>query len=93
MSHEKLKEIDGGFVHPVEVTHLPDGRITPIQTGPMTGMVGGITLRQHYAGLALAALIQGYATAYGSPTSAPDEIVKEAVSYADSLIAALKVGA
>lgn len=53
----------------------------------------GMTRREHYAGLAMAALIQGYATAYGSPTNAPDEIVKEAVSYADSLIAALKVGA
>lgn len=89
MFHEKLTEFDGGFCHPVEVTYLPDGRITPIQTGPMTGMVGGITLRQHYAGLALAALIQGYATAYGSPTNAPDEVVREAISYADLLIGGL----
>lgn len=53
----------------------------------------GMTRREHYAGLAMAALIQGYATAYGSPTNAPDEVVREAISYADSLIAGLKAGA
>lgn len=52
-----------------------------------------MTLRQHYAGIALAALIQGYATAYGSPTNAPDEVVHEAICYADLLIAGLKAGA
>ncbi len=48
----------------------------------------GMTLRDWFAGQALGGLIQGYATAYGSPTSAPDEVVREAFNYADAMIAA-----
>jgi len=71
------------------------GSAFPCEGGVDSGLHAnpGMSIRDHYAGLAMAALIQGYATAYGSPTNAPDEIVKEAVSYADALIAALKAGA
>lgn len=47
------------------------------------------SLRDRFAGHALAGLIQGYAIAYGSPTNAPDEVVREAFSYADAMLAAL----
>lgn len=48
----------------------------------------GMTLRDWFAGHALAGLIQGYSTAYGSPTSAPDEVVVEAYGYADAMLRA-----
>jgi hypothetical protein len=46
----------------------------------------GMTLRDYFAGQALAGLIQGYAVAYGSPTNAPDEIVSEAYAFADIML-------
>jgi hypothetical protein len=51
----------------------------------------GMSLRDWFAGQALGGLILGYTHAYGSPTSATDEIVKEAYRYADAMIAARKV--
>jgi len=48
----------------------------------------GMSLRDWFAGQALAGLIQGYAIAYGSPTNAPDEVVREAFNYADAMLAA-----
>jgi len=46
----------------------------------------GMTLRDWFAGQALPGLIQGYATAYGSPTSALQQMVDEAFLMADYMI-------
>ena len=70
---------DGGPAFP----NVPDGA-----GGKFYDWDRGMTLRDWFAGQALIGLIQGYATAYGSPTSAPDEVVNEAFSYADAMIAA-----
>lgn len=50
--------------------------------------VGGMTLRQYYAGLAM----QGFIAAYAGDNRTPNPIhaASEAVEYADSLIAALE---
>lgn len=48
----------------------------------------GMSRRDWFAGQALAGLIQGYAVAYGSPTNAVDEVVREAFGYADAMLAA-----
>lgn len=78
------KKIDDGgpaFAHPGGANDAT------VQTSHL-----GMSLRQWYAGQALPGLIQGYAVAYGSPTSAIAEICTEAVNFADELILALKAG-
>lgn len=70
------------FAFPFPEVRWPDG------TGVMDGSCG-MTKREYYASQALIALINGYAIAYGSPTSAPKEIAREAVNLADHLISAL----
>ena len=50
----------------------------------------GMTLRDWFAGQALPELILAYTQAYGSPTSAPDEIVTEAYHFADAMLAKRK---
>jgi hypothetical protein len=80
---------DTGPASPLILPKKLDGRGNVIENDVFTGL----TKREHYASQALAALIQGYAIAYGSPTNAPDEVVREAISYADLLIAGLKAGA
>ncbi len=47
----------------------------------------GMTLRDWFAGQALGGLIVGYTQAYGSPTQLSNEVVKEAYSYADAMLA------
>lgn len=46
---------------------------------------GGMTLRQHYAGLALQGLLSNPDHRYG-----PDEAAREALTYADSMIYVLE---
>ena len=47
----------------------------------------GMSLRDWFAGKALPGMVAGYTTAYGSPTSTPDEIADEVYKLADSMIA------
>lgn len=74
----------------------PEMRIHVENDGTPSGWIGeeGITLREHYAGLAMAASIQGAATAIaagGIPVSdKPCDVARAATEYADALIAALQ---
>jgi hypothetical protein len=70
------------------------GQAFPTEGGDQSALYPdpGMSLRHWYAGQALPGLIQGYAVAYGSPTSAIAEICNEAVNFADELILALKAG-
>lgn len=73
------KEIDdGGSAYPLHPGILPEWK-------GQTGM----SLRQHYAGLALSGLLPAYATAYGNIIQI-SEIASEAVKIADELLLALK---
>ncbi len=51
--------------------------------------INGMTLRQHYAGLAMQALASA-ADEGGQWATLPDETAKQAVAYADALIAELE---
>ena len=86
MMTDMTKPYDGGPAFPQTRQQWQDS-----QTGGRFVAVdytGGMTLRDWFAGQALAGLIQGYTVAYGSPTSRPQEVVREAYNYADAMLAA-----
>jgi hypothetical protein len=61
-----------------------------IWEGHSHGDNADMTLRQHYAGIAMQGLIQAYATRGDSPTCLMSEICRESVSAAEELLYALK---
>lgn len=71
MSEADTKTIDWG------------GPAFPSPFVPETGM----SLRDWFAGQALVGLIPAYQAAYGLPTAACMEVVREAYGYADIMIA------
>jgi hypothetical protein len=70
---------------PVEVNYLSDGNIVGMQTGNTTGWVTGLTIRQHYAGLAM----QGLCVSNSGVSEMANTCAEAAVKYADALIAQL----
>ena len=75
-------------VYPVECTLTDSGELMGVQTGNRQAFHTGITLRQHYAGIALQGILAN--RVYDPPRrNKLDKMAEDAVAAADALIAAL----
>jgi len=72
---------DGGPFHPCEVRLTDAGELLGAQTGNAQGIHTGASLRDHFAGLAMAAIIHDTQLGF-------DAICAEAYQYADAMLAA-----
>lgn len=77
---------DGGPFHPCECECLADGEIYGVQTGHSKFMHTGASLRDHFAGLAMAAHI-GLGI-YAEGLLMPHEVCTHAYEMADAMLAA-----
>jgi hypothetical protein len=74
---------------PVEVTLQSDGTMAGSQTSNFSGFSIGLTIRQHYAGLAMQGLLAGHEGPERPWEGTPEALAIRAVEIADALIAAL----
>ena len=72
---------DGGPAFPVECSMHPDGRLVGTQTSPVSGWETGMSLRDYFAGQALAGLLT-------HAMRTPAEASREAYQLADAMLAA-----
>ena len=72
------------------MTNTTGGAAFPQSTtiGSVSETVGGMTLRDWFAGQALAGLLVGYITQYGAPMNTHDEVFSLAYKAADAMIQA-----
>lgn len=82
-----MSKQDGGPAFPVLVQDDAGGGVIGLQTGPISGWVTGMTLRDYFAAKAMAAIVSTVAGADEEHDLSEAEVAQYAYELADEMLA------